>query len=529
MLVLLYMEKKIFLLVLFCLCEIATFIGCHKEPLDLGKAGILNLSLKQDNRTFQKSAIESFDARVTIYYGADDTVAYNCRFVDPDDDGMFINDPTVLDCIYIRRDIEFTVGVWAVIQGDTVVGMSDGANPLYFTGDTDFLDVLIELMSGYPRIVFSANPEYDGQNLLLYGEVLEGVESIGQLGFMVRQGSLSDEEKRILAKRVLTSVDLEELFMYADYESVEGEIISSDANKFVGQKELFGLDTDEYSVIAIANVGMEDGDTVTRFIHSQVVNMNAPNVWSGRKIVMLIFKGHKCGNCPRGDQVIKSLEERYGEAVVPIAVHCTYYGNTNSNTTPQTTDTSFNYDFRCEEGIFLGGGDADGGYMGLEAVPSGLVNSFSPAFINATSDWAMDFEKYYLTYPSFSIDVNTSFVGNVISANIKLKSEVVTYRKLSLVAYVIEDGIVGWQFDYDSDPQEIGNYVHNHVLRTSLNGALGEDVKTNDSRLSIGDVFERSYSKTANSDWNIANCKVVVFVYDTDTKVILQAEIANIE
>ncbi|MBQ3831773.1 MAG: Omp28-related outer membrane protein, partial [Bacteroidales bacterium] len=107
-------------------------------------------------------------------------------------------------------------------------------------------------------------------------------------------------------------------------------------------------------------------------------------------------------------------------------------------------------------------------------------------------------------------------------------SEVVVSRKLSLVAYVIEDGIVGWQFDYESNPQEIGNYVHNHVLRTSFNGVFGEEVKTDNAQLSAGDVIEKSYSKAVKSDWNIANCKVVAFVYDTDTKEILQAEVVEV-
>ena len=254
------------------------------------------------------------------------------------------------------------------------------------------------------------------------------------------------------------------------------------------------------------------------------------NIWYGRKIVILDFTGHKCGNCPKGHKAINALEEKFGEAVVPIAVHCTYYGNTNPYASPHTTDTSFNYDFRCEEGIFLGGGDTDGGYMDLDAVPAGLINTFNPALINnSTNGWATDFAKYYSTYPEFSFEVSTAFADSAISADIKLRSEVVTSRKLSLVAYVIEDGIVGWQFDYESTPQEIGNYVHNHVLRTSLNGVFGEEVKADNAQLSAGDVIEKSYSKAVRPDWNVANCKVVAFVYDTDTKEILQADVANVE
>ena len=273
-------------------------------------------------------------------------------------------------------------------------------------------------------------------------------------------------------------------------------------------------------IFAVSCDKIEDGEYIK----------DGSSIWYGRKILILDFTGHKCGNCPKGHKAINALEEKFGEAVVPIAVHCTYYGNTNPNASPHTTDSSFNYDFRCEEGIYLGGGDTDGGYMDLDAVPAGLINTFDPALLNAsTNGWATDFAKYYSTYPEFSIEVSTAFADSTISADIKLTSEVVTSRKLSLVAYVIEDGIVGWQFDYESDPQEIGDYVHNHVLRTSLNGVFGEDVKTDNAQLSAGDVIEKSYSKAVRSDWNVANCKVVAFVYDTDTKEILQADVANVE
>jgi len=273
-------------------------------------------------------------------------------------------------------------------------------------------------------------------------------------------------------------------------------------------------------IFAVSCDKIEDGEYIK----------DGSSIWYGRKILILDFTGHKCGNCPKGHKAINALEEKFGEAVVPIAVHCTYYGNTNPNASPHTTDSSFNYDFRCEEGIYLGGGDTDGGYMDLDAVPAGLINTFDPALLNAsTNGWATDFAKYYSTYPEFSFEVSTAFVDSAISADIKLKAEVVTSRKLSLVAYVIEDGIVGWQFDYESTPQEIGNYVHNHVLRTSLNGVFGEEVKTDNAQLTAGDVVEKSYSKVVRSDWNVVNCKVVVFVYDTDTKEILQAEVANVE
>jgi hypothetical protein len=61
-----------------------------------------------------------------------------------------------------------------------------------------------------------------------------------------------------------------------------------------------------------------------------------------------------------------------------------------------------------------------------------------------------------------------------------------------------------------------------------LNGNFGEIVKNNTAQSNIGDIIEKSYSLKAKPDWNISNCSVVAFVYDDNTKEILQAEIFHL-
>ena len=249
------------------------FMGCHKDPLDYGNVGVLNLNLQRGYKTINKEALESFDARVTIYYSTDDTVSYNCRFIDTDGDGLYNNDLSELDRIYVRRNVEFRIGVWAVIQGDTVMGMSDESMPLYISDDADVLDITIVLESGYPRIVLNANPVFDGETFLLYGEVLESGEKIEQCGFIMRPGQLSDEEKRIWSKRVLTRLDFDELFEHADYMAFDAEMTDNDANKFVGRIDMSELGEEEYSVVAIAMLRMNDNDTIEKVIHSSFATM----------------------------------------------------------------------------------------------------------------------------------------------------------------------------------------------------------------------------------------------------------------
>ena len=257
---------------LFFLAVVA-FMGCHKDPLDYGNVGVLNLNLQRGYKTMNKGAVESFDARVTIFYSEKDTISYNCRFVDVNGDGLYNNDPSALDCIYVRREVGFWVGVQAVIQGDTVSGMSDPIALLYLSDENSVVDVTIVLEAGYPRIVMSTNTEVVGEDILIFGEVLEGGDMVEEYGFAIRRGQLGDEEKRIWSKRFLSERDMQELFSYADYEFYDAEIFDNETNRFGCALEMMDFDSVEYSVAAIALLRMNEGDSIQVAIHSPVVGM----------------------------------------------------------------------------------------------------------------------------------------------------------------------------------------------------------------------------------------------------------------
>ena len=235
-----------------------------------------------------------------------------------------------------------------------------------------------------------------------------------------------------------------------------------------------------------------------------------------RKVLILDFTGHKCGNCPKGHKIITSLESVYHEAVVPVAIHCTSYAK------PQA-GTAFEADFRTDEGEYWVE------YAELEGLPSGLVNTLDPLSISsAPNEWATMFAQYNNVIPELSVEVVPTLASGSLTTNVKLTAETACSRKLSLCVYVVEDNIIGGQIDYESDPQTIENYVHNHVFRTSFSGALGESIKDNTDALAKDATIEKSYSKAFSSDWNAANCKVVAFVYDSDTKEVLQAEMVAV-
>ena len=265
--------KRIPLIVAVLCAIVMTFIGCHKDPIEYGSVGVLNISLQRGCNTSNKSALESFDARVTIYYSTEDTIAYNCRFTDTDGDGRYTNDPSVLESIYVRRGVGFWVGVRAVIQGDTLTGMSDPNDLLYLPDENPLVDVTIVLMAGYPRIVISSNTEVVGEAFLIFGEVLEGMEMIEQYGFAVKRGQPSEEEKRLWAKRILTESDFDDLYSLWNYEFYDAEIYDNEAKRFGCALEMQDFDSAEYTVVAVAALRMTEEDSIPAAIHSPVVSM----------------------------------------------------------------------------------------------------------------------------------------------------------------------------------------------------------------------------------------------------------------
>ena len=99
--------RRILLLVTIFILAVVAFMGCHKDPLDYGNVGVLNLNLQRGYKTMNKGALESFDARVTIYYSEKDTISYNCRFIDTNGDGLYNND--VKDSIRLSAPIDYIV------------------------------------------------------------------------------------------------------------------------------------------------------------------------------------------------------------------------------------------------------------------------------------------------------------------------------------------------------------------------------------------------------------------------------------
>lgn len=240
-----------------------------------------------------------------------------------------------------------------------------------------------------------------------------------------------------------------------------------------------------------------------------------------RKILVEDFTGHKCGNCPEGHKTIQQLIDLYGEKIVPVSIHCGYYA------VPNSSGTMYRYDFRTAVGNVLGGdGEIDyEGIYSIQAYPSGLVNSIKKEKIVSNSSWPSEAAAYLNSAPLLKIEIENYFSQSTGKTTSTIKTTAIESinKTLYLIVYVIEDSIKKWQTDYSLNPHpDDSAYIHRHVLRKGLNGHLGDQIKT--GAFNKDEMIEKSYTLLFGSDWVPGRCGIIAFVYDAETKEVLQVE-----
>jgi thiol-disulfide isomerase/thioredoxin len=240
-----------------------------------------------------------------------------------------------------------------------------------------------------------------------------------------------------------------------------------------------------------------------------------------KKVLLEHFTGHKCGNCPRGNEEAVRLEEVYHDQLIPVAVHVTdFFGGSDET-------GYFTNDYRTPTG------DELNEYFGIEdaGLPRGLVSraEYNTQTILIHSDWEGAIAAQLSTDPDIDIQIITQYDAdsNDFAAHIQIHLLEDFHQSLNLSVFLIEDSIVSAQKDYDHDPTVIVDYTHRHMLRTSLNGTWGDPLF--ESSAVSGQKILKSYTSEFDMEYKPLNCSIVAFVYDADTREVLQAEEVKIQ
>lgn len=230
-----------------------------------------------------------------------------------------------------------------------------------------------------------------------------------------------------------------------------------------------------------------------------------------RKVLLEDYTGHKCPNCPEAAVLAKNLKLGFKEQLVLLTVHAGFYS------TPDATG-EFTMDLRSAEGSEIHD------YYGFYAYPSGLVNrtEYKGNKILFISDWEGAVQAEVDKAAQATIELSTTYDEG--TRNLTCKAETEFLENLSgtysICIFITESEIESAQKD---EQGIIEDYIHNHVLRASMNGAWGEPVGANGTAL-VGEVQENEYSYVLPAGWVAAHCGIVAFVYDQDTREVIQAE-----
>jgi hypothetical protein len=110
---------------------------------------------------------------------------------------------------------------------------------------------------------------------------------------------------------------------------------------------------------------------------------------------------------------------------------------------------------------------------------------------------------------SFTKSYNNSTRELTVNAAVTALRNIDTATRISLT--LTENNLIYSQASHPNCPPGGLNYVHKHVARSMVNGALGEELST--GTWLQGTVRTKSWTTFLDNGWNAANCEIGVFVY----------------
>jgi len=241
-----------------------------------------------------------------------------------------------------------------------------------------------------------------------------------------------------------------------------------------------------------------------------------------KRVLLEDYTGHTCVNCPKAALTAHGLKETYGEQLVLLAIHAGFFAN-------PTVSGDFTYDFRSEAGT------AWDNFFGVGQVgnPNGLINriGYPNNHITAPAGWGAAVSSALSTQPLVDLQMINEYdaVERKLCTHVNTRFVSTVDRNLKLIVVLTESGIVQPQKNNDAEAGEVPiimDYEHNHVLRAAITSTWGNSVAT--AGTPNGESLVKSFKYIIPADYVAENCSVVAFVYDDDTKEVLQAVEASV-
>lgn len=250
-------------------------------------------------------------------------------------------------------------------------------------------------------------------------------------------------------------------------------------------------------------------------VGTQFVTKTNTSIAHFKKVLLEDYTGHTCGNCPAAADVAHQLAVKYGDTLVVLAVHAGFFAKVKLPEYPASYTTT-------------AGNDWDATFIGNAGNPNGMTNRKNYAgngVVNKETKWPTTVSLALKDPMVVRLDLETKYdtIVRSLSTNIKAKFLSSYPNGTKLSAVLMEDGIVGAQTDYRVSPDLVEDYEFEHMLRKSLNDSWGVVLK--DSPIAANDSVSLAYPNVGiENTFNDKKLSLVVFVYDGNTKEVLQVE-----
>ncbi len=231
---------------------------------------------------------------------------------------------------------------------------------------------------------------------------------------------------------------------------------------------------------------IDEGDRFTYF--GSVESIDA-----SKHVLIEDFTGQRCVNCPAATDLIRQMQESYGEGnLIAVGIYSGPFGSTVSGRYfPLTTETGNHY--------------YDG--LGASTQPIARIDRGAPNDITAT--WPTEVYECMQKEATMGLAITNAYDEGARTVGISVDATAFSDVDGRLQVWVTEDGIVSRQDLADGSTDN--DYVHDHVFRAAVNDIDGEAI-----HVAGGETETRSFSMALDAEWVAENMSVVAFVFNDD-------------
>jgi hypothetical protein len=233
-----------------------------------------------------------------------------------------------------------------------------------------------------------------------------------------------------------------------------------------------------------------------------------------KKVLLFDVTGVRCNNCPKAAVLAKNLARTAAGRVEVVALY------------PQTP-MSLTFPWAGFDTMSTIEADQIATAMGgITSLPLGAVDqvAFNGSKLLNTSDWGAAVTAQLGKTSPFNLSIKSTWKSADGKSRVEIKAvaNAAITSNYKWVVAITENGVKSKQSDQDAPGGMVDDYEHEHALRGAVGSTLGSDI--NSAAVSAGYVREKHFYLVPKPKWVASNCDVVVWIYDANTKEVVQVE-----